>query len=37
MALVEHNLIDCTPEAERAVDRRLVLSAAIRIDALQTR
>jgi uncharacterized protein YxjI len=36
-ALTDHYTIDCTPDAERTIDRRLVLAAAVGMDALQAR
>jgi uncharacterized protein YxjI len=33
----DHYTIDCTPDAERTLDRRLVLAAAVGMDALQAR
>jgi uncharacterized protein YxjI len=35
--LTDHYTIDCTPDAERSLDRRLVLAAAVGMDALQAR
>jgi len=35
--LTDHYRIDCTPDAERTLDRRLVLAAAVGMDALQAR
>ena len=35
--LTDHYVIDCTPDAERTLDRRLVLAAAVGMDALQAR
>jgi uncharacterized protein YxjI len=35
--LLDHYTIDCTPDAERTLDRRLVLAAAVGMDALQAR
>jgi uncharacterized protein YxjI len=35
--LTDHYLIDCTPDADRTLDRRLVLAAAVGMDALQAR
>jgi len=35
--LTDHYTIDCTPDAERTLDRRLVLAAAVGMDALQAR
>ena len=33
----DHYTIDCTPDSERTLDRRLVLAAAVGMDALQAR
>jgi uncharacterized protein YxjI len=33
----DHYRIDCTPDTERSLDRRLVLAAAVGMDALQAR
>ena len=33
----DHYRIDCSPDAERSLDRRLVLAAAVGMDALQAR
>jgi uncharacterized protein YxjI len=33
----DHYTIDCTPDTERSLDRRLVLAAAVGMDALQAR
>ncbi len=35
--LTDHYTIDCTPDSERTLDRRLVLAAAVGMDALQAR
>ena len=35
--LTDHYRIDCTPDAARTLDRRLVLAAAVGMDALQAR
>jgi uncharacterized protein YxjI len=35
--LTDHYTIDCTPDAGRTLDRRLVLAAAVGMDALQAR
>jgi uncharacterized protein YxjI len=35
--LTDHYRIDCTPDSERTLDRRLVLAAAVGMDALQAR
>ena len=35
--LIDHYTIDCTPDTERTLDRRLVLAAAVGMDALQAR
>lgn len=35
--LTDHYMIDCRPDAERTLDRRLVLAAAVGMDALQAR
>jgi len=35
--LTDHYTIDCTPDANRTLDRRLVLAAAVGMDALQAR
>jgi uncharacterized protein YxjI len=35
--LTDHYTIDCTPDTERSLDRRLVLAAAVGMDALQAR
>jgi uncharacterized protein YxjI len=35
--LTDHYTIDCTPDADRTLDRRLVLAAAVGMDALQAR
>ena len=35
--LTDHYRIDCTPDVERSLDRRLVLAAAVGMDALQAR
>ena len=35
--LTDHYTIDCRPDAERTLDRRLVLAAAVAMDALQAR
>ena len=35
--LTDHYTIDCTPDRERTLDRRLVLAAAVGMDALQAR
>jgi uncharacterized protein YxjI len=35
--LTDHYTIDCTPDAARTLDRRLVLAAAVGMDALQAR
>jgi uncharacterized protein YxjI len=35
--LTDHYRIDCTPDADRTLDRRLVLAAAVGMDALQAR
>ena len=33
----DHYTIDCRPDSERTLDRRLVLAAAVGMDALQAR
>ncbi len=35
--LNDHYTIDCTPDSQRTLDRRLVLAAAVGMDALQAR
>jgi uncharacterized protein YxjI len=35
--LTDHYRIDCSPDSERTLDRRLVLAAAVGMDALQAR
>jgi uncharacterized protein YxjI len=35
--LTDHYTIDCTPDVDRTLDRRLVLAAAVGMDALQAR
>jgi uncharacterized protein YxjI len=35
--LTDHYTIDCRPDSERTLDRRLVLAAAVGMDALQAR
>jgi len=35
--LADHYTIDCTPDRDRTLDRRLVLAAAVGMDALQAR
>ena len=35
--LTDHYTIDCTPDTEHLLDRRLVLAAAVGMDALQAR
>ncbi|HET7386125.1 MAG TPA: hypothetical protein VFJ19_05595 [Nocardioidaceae bacterium] len=35
--LTDHYTIDCTPDTEHVLDRRLVLAAAVGMDALQAR
>jgi uncharacterized protein YxjI len=35
--LTDHYTIDCTPDSARTLDRRLVLAAAVGMDALQAR
>ncbi len=35
--LTDHYTIDCTPDSEHTLDRRLVLAAAVGMDALQAR
>ena len=35
--LTDHYTIDCRPDSERSLDRRLVLAAAVGMDALQAR
>ena len=35
--LTDHYTIDCRPDTERSLDRRLVLAAAVGMDALQAR
>ncbi|MGZ4437399.1 MAG: hypothetical protein ACXVWU_00260 [Nocardioides sp.] len=35
--ITDHYTIDCTPDVERTLDRRLVLAAAVGMDALQAR
>jgi uncharacterized protein YxjI len=35
--LTDHYTIDCRPDAARTLDRRLVLAAAVGMDALQAR
>jgi hypothetical protein len=35
--LTDHYTIDCTPDSGRTLDRRLVLAAAVGMDALQAR
>ena len=35
--LTDHYRIDCTPDSQRTLDRRLVLAAAVGMDALQAR
>jgi len=35
--LTDHYTIDCRPDTERSLDRRLVLAAAVAMDALQAR
>lgn len=35
--LTDHYTIDCTPDVHRTLDRRLILAAAVGMDALQAR